>query len=176
MSLAAGTRLGPYEVIAQIGAGGMGEVFRARDTRLDRDVAIKILPAAFADDAGRRERFEREAKAIAALSHPNIVAIFDTGRTSDQPPVSYVVTELLEGETLRDALGRGALPVKKAIEVAAQIARGLAAAHDKGVVHRDLKPENVFLLTNGRAKVLDFGLARHTPSGSGAMPLTLPLF
>jgi Tol biopolymer transport system component len=171
MTFAPGSRLGPYQIVEKIGAGGMGEVFRARDTRLDREVAIKVLPEAFAQDADRVARFEREAKAIAALSHPNVLTIFDTGR-HDAPStqtVLYVVTELLEGETLRDRLAHGALPVRKAIDYAVRIARGLAAAHDKGLVHRDLKPENVFLLADGQVKILDFGLARvAATSGSGA--------
>lgn len=159
MALTPGTRLGPYEVVASIGSGGMGEVYRARDGRLHRDVAIKTLPQGFADDPGRRARFEREAQAIAALSHPNIVAIFDTGVHNNQ---AFVVTELLEGETLRARLRSGPLPVRKATDYAVQIARGLAAAHDKGLVHRDLKPENLFLLKDGQIKILDFGLAKDT--------------
>jgi serine/threonine protein kinase len=167
MSLAAGTRFGPYEILSPLGAGGMGEVYRARDTRLAREVAIKVLPASFASDADRRARFEREAQAVAALSHPNIVAIHDTGLHPLQEPHShsgqpllYVVMELLAGQTLRDRLASGALPVRKAVEIAVQIARGLGAAHGKGLVHRDLKPENVFLLEDGQVKILDFGLAR----------------
>ncbi len=164
MSLAAGARLGPYEVISPLGAGGMGEVYRARDTRLDRDVAIKVLPPAFAADADRRARFEREAKAIAALSHPNILAIHDTGTHDGQ---MFVVTELLEGQTLGATLRAGALPTRKAIDIGVQIARGLAAAHDKGIVHRDLKPENVFLLHDGQVRILDFGVAKLVrPSGA----------
>ena len=157
MALAAGTRLGPYEILSPLGAGGMGEVYRARDAKLGRDVAIKVLPSAFASDPERLARFEREAKAVAALSHPNILAIFDFG---DQGGTAYAVTELLEGETLRDRLATGPLPVRKALEVAVQIARGLGAAHDKGIVHRDLKPENVFVTKDGHVKILDFGLAR----------------
>jgi eukaryotic-like serine/threonine-protein kinase len=164
-----GRRLGPYQIVGRLGAGGMGEVFRARDTRLDRDVAIKVLPEAFATDIDRVTRFEREAKAIAALSHPNVLAIFDTGRhdISSTESALYVVTELLEGETLRERLDHGALPVRKAVEYAVQIARGLAAAHEKGLVHRDLKPENVFLLSDGHVKILDFGLARTMTGMSG---------
>jgi serine/threonine protein kinase len=137
----------------------MGEVYRATDTRLDRDVAIKVLPAAFAQDPDRLARFEREAKAIAALSHPNILGIRDTGTHDGHP---FVVTELLEGETLGARIGAAGspLPVRKAIDCAVQVARGLAAAHDKGLVHRDLKPDNIFLLEDGRVKILDFGLAR----------------
>ena len=165
MPLRAGERLGPYEVTAAIGAGGMGEVYRAHDTRLQRDVAIKVLPAGFAGDPDRRARFEQEAQAIAALSHPNVLAIFDTGTHDSQ---IYLVTELLEGETLRDRLNAGPLPSRKAIDTAIQIANGLAAAHDRHLVHRDLKPENVFLLKDGRVKILDFGLARAVRTGSGA--------
>ena len=155
-SLIAGARLGPYLVTEALGAGGMGEVYRARDTRLERDVAIKILPAALAQDTDRRARFEREARAVAALSHPNILAIHDVGAHEG---TTYAVTELLEGETLRRRLEAGALPPRKAVEIGVQIANGLAAAHDKGIVHRDLKPENVFITRDGRVKILDFGLA-----------------
>ena len=165
MALSPGTRLGPYEILGPLGAGGMGEVYRAWDTRLDRDVAIKVLPPSFASDADRRARFEREAKAIAALSHPNILAIHDTGAGGGE---IYVVTELLDGRTVRDELEKGALPIKKAIEIAVQIARGLAAAHEKGIVHRDLKLENVFLLKDGQVKILDFGLARSMATNTGA--------
>ncbi len=157
MSVSAGTRLGPYEVLAPLGAGGMGEVYRARDTRLGRDVALKVLPADVAHDADRRARFEREARAVAALSHPNILALFDIGLDAD---TLFVVTELLEGETLADRLRQGALPVRTAVEIAVAIARGLGAAHEKGIAHRDLKPANVFLLADGQVKVLDFGLAK----------------
>ena len=164
--LAAGTKLGPYEVIARLGAGGMGEVYRARDARLDRQVAIKVLPAAFAQDAGRVARFEQEARAIAALSHPNVLAVFDTGLV-DTGRASvrqlYLVTELLEGETLGERLRLGALPVRTSIDIGAQMARGLAAAHERGFIHRDLKPDNVFVTTAGHVKILDFGLARPTP-------------
>ena len=163
-----GQTLGSYQVVARLGEGGMGEVYRARDTRLQREVAVKVLPAAFAADADRRARFEREAQTVATLSHPNIVSIFDTGIHDGQ---LFVVMELLEGETLRERLATGALPVRKAIEYGVQIARGLAAAHAKGLIHRDLKPENIFLLNDGQVKILDFGLARQTMSagaGSGA--------
>ncbi len=129
MPLAAGTRLGAYEIVSSLGAGGMGEVYRARDTRLDRDVALKILPEAFASNPDRRARFEREAKAVAALSHPNILAIFDVGEAGG---VVYAATELLEGQTLRERLQSGPLPARKAIDLAVQIARGLASAHDRG--------------------------------------------
>ncbi len=168
MTLSVGTRLGPYEILSSLGAGGMGEVYRARDTKLDRDVALKVLPPHLAKDPEALERFEREAKAIAALSHPNILSIFDFG---EEGGVAYAVTELLEGETLRQRLASGALPSRKAVEIAVGMAQGLAAAHEKGIVHRDLKPENVFVTRDGRVKLLDFGLARVVPfasSGSGA--------
>src|SRR5713226_8174556 len=157
--LAASTRLGPYEILAPLGAGGMGEVYRARDTRLGREVAVKVLPESLAGNPDRQARFEREARAVAALSHPNILAIHDYGT---QGAVTYAVMELLEGETLRDRLVRGPLPWREAVEVGAAIAEGLAAAHAKGIVHRDLKPENLFLTADGRVKILDFGLARMT--------------
>jgi len=160
MSLAAATRIGAYEILGPLGAGGMGEVYRALDTRLDRLVALKILPAHLAEDTALHTRFEREAKAVAALSHPHILAIHDFG-THDG--ITYAVMELLEGQTLRERLGTGALPLRKAVELAAQAAQGLAAAHEKGVVHRDLKPENLFVTTDGRVKILDFGLARQDP-------------
>jgi serine/threonine protein kinase/tetratricopeptide (TPR) repeat protein len=164
MSLAAGARLGPYEIIASIGAGGMGEVYRARDPRLDRDVAIKVLPAEVSRDPQALARFEREAKAVAALSHPNILAIFDVGSADGR---NYVVTELLEGETLRARLNSGALAWRKAAELGTAMAEGLAAAHSKNVVHRDIKPDNLFLTSDGRVKILDFGLAKleQTPAG-----------
>ncbi len=174
MSLAPGTRLGAYEIVALIGAGGMGEVYRARDARLGRDVAIKVLPAAFSADADRLRRFEQEARAAAALNHPNILSVHDIGSQEGAP---YVVSELLEGETLRARIG--ALPVRKACEYAIQIARGLAAAHEKGIVHRDLKPENLFVTDDGRVKILDFGLAKLTqkdsPLVSGTNVPTTPL-
>jgi len=157
MPLSPGARLGPYQILAPLGAGGMGEVYRARDPKLNRDVAIKILPEALAADPVALARFEREAQAVAALSHPNILAIFDFGR---QGETAYAVMELLEGETLRARLEHGALPARKAAELATQIAEGLAAAHDKGIVHRDLKPENIFVTEEGRAKILDFGVAK----------------
>jgi serine/threonine protein kinase/Tfp pilus assembly protein PilF len=157
--LAAGTSLGPYQILAPLGAGGMGEVYRARDTRLGRDVAIKVLPAEYAADADRLRRFEQEARAASALDHPNILVVHDVGTHGGAP---YLVTELLEGATLRDRLAGGALPSGKAIELAVQIASGLAAAHEKGIAHRDLKPENLFVTKDGRVKVLDFGLAKLT--------------
>ncbi len=157
MTLAAGSRLGPYEVVGLLGAGGMGEVYRARDERLRREVAIKVLPASFSQDADRLKRFELEAQAAGVLNHPNITAVYDLGSHEGSP---YIVTELLEGETLRSRLSSGSLPSRKAIDYAVQIARGLAAAHEKGIVHRDLKPENLFLTRHGRVKILDFGLAK----------------
>jgi eukaryotic-like serine/threonine-protein kinase len=157
MALSAGSRLGRYEILAPLGAGGMGEVYRARDPQLAREVAIKVLPEALADDAAALARFEREAKSVAALSHPNILAIYDVGR---EGRISYVVTELLEGETLRAALARGPLGARQAAQIAAGVAEGLAAAHGRGIVHRDIKPENVVLTPDGRVKILDFGIAR----------------
>jgi hypothetical protein len=160
MTISGGTRLGPYEIVAPLGAGGMGEVYRARDTRLGREVAVKVLPADRARDPDALARFEREAQAVAALSHPNILAIHDLGT---ERGVFFVVTELLEGETLRNRLASGALPWRKAAEIGAAIADGLAGAHLKGVIHRDLKPDNIFITEDGRVKILDFGLARLKP-------------
>jgi eukaryotic-like serine/threonine-protein kinase len=157
MALAAGEQLGPYEIVAPLGKGGMGEVYRARDTRLRRDVALKLLPDAAAHDADSLHRFDRETRAVATLNHPSILAIHDTGLFKAVP---YAVTELLEGESLADRLRTGPLHPQKAVEVAAQIADGLAAAHDKGIIHRDIKPDNIFLTNEGRAKILDFGIAR----------------
>ena len=159
MALNPGTKLGPYEIQSSIGAGGMGEVYRAHDTRLKRDVAVKVLPQALSLDADRLRRFEQEALATAALNHPNILAVFDIGTEGGSP---YVVSELLEGETFRERLRSGAIPVRKALDYSLQIAHGLAAAHEKGIVHRDLKPENLFLTKDGRVKILDFGLAKLT--------------
>ncbi|MBL8189488.1 MAG: serine/threonine-protein kinase [Acidobacteria bacterium] len=160
MAIVTGTRLGVYEIIALLGKGGMGEVYRAKDTRLARDVAIKVLPADFANNSDRLLRFEQEARATSALNHPNILTVYDIG-THDGAP--YIVEELLEGEELRAQLQEGAMAPKKAIEYARQIADGLAAAHAKGIVHRDLKPENLFITTDGRVKILDFGLAKLQP-------------
>jgi len=159
-ALAPGIRLGPYEVLAPLGAGGMGEVYRARDERLGREVAVKVLPVDSSADRDRLRRFEQEVKAAGALNHPNLVAVFDAGLHEGNP---YVVFELLDGTTLRQRLGAGPLPVRKAVDFADQIASGLAAAHEKGIVHRDLKPENLFVTRDGRVKILDFGLAKLRP-------------
>jgi Tol biopolymer transport system component len=176
VALAAGTRVGPYEIVALIGAGGMGEVYRARDPRLNRDVAIKVLPPVFSSDPERLKRFEQEARAAAALNHPNILSVFDIGENASSP---YIVSEVLDGQTLRGRIGGGPVPVRKALEYAIQIARGLTAAHEKGIVHRDLKPDNVFVTTDGRVKILDFGLAKLTerepnPLAVTALPTTSP--
>jgi serine/threonine-protein kinase len=174
MSIEPGSRLGSYEILSPLGAGGMGEVYRARDAKLDRDVALKVLPPHLARDPEALERFEREAKTIAALSHPNILSIFDFG---EERGIAYAVTELLEGETVRSRLAAGALPSRKAVEIAVGMAHGLAAAHEKGIVHRDLKPENVFVTRDGRVKLLDFGLARILPftTGEGSAAATAGL-
>ncbi len=169
MALSAGTRLGPYEILSPLGAGGMGEVYRARDERLKRDVAIKVLPASFSADPDRLRRFEHEAQAAGVLNHPNITAVYDIGSHDGAP---YVVQELLEGETLRAELASGRLPPRRAIDYATQIARGLSAAHHKGIVHRDLKPENLFVTADGRVKILDFGLAKLTQPEEGSGPQT----
>src|SRR5215470_12130496 len=163
MTLPAGTRLGPYEVLSPLGAGGMGEVYRARDTRLDRDVAIKVLPVSVASDPEALARFEREAKAVAALSHPNILAIHDFG---SEGGIVYAVMELLDGETLRGKLDSGAIPQRQAVDYALQIAKGLSAAHERGVLHRDLKPENVFVTKDDHVKILDFGLAKRVEAAA----------
>src|SRR5580658_576471 len=172
MSLPSGTKLGPYEIQSLIGAGGMGEVYRARDTRLQRDVAIKILPSSLAPDQDRLRRFELEARVVEALNHPNLLTVFDVGAAqlpnaaaksgaADAAAESpYIVSELLEGTTLRQLVAAGAMRERKAVDYAIQIARGLAAAHERGIVHRDLKPDNVFITNDGRAKILDFGLAK----------------
>ncbi|HXY23709.1 MAG TPA: protein kinase [Candidatus Acidoferrum sp.] len=174
MTLTFGTKLGPYEIVAPLGAGGMGEVYRARDVRLGRDVAIKVLPETLANDADRLRRFEQEARTIAALNHPNILGIHDIGANHGAP---FLVSEFLEGQTLREKLVSGPLPVQRAIEYALGIAQGVAAAHEKGIVHRDLKPENVFVTRDGRIKVLDFGLAklvRPEENHEAAVTLTNP--
>jgi serine/threonine protein kinase len=147
MALTSGTKLGPYEIQAPLGAGGMGEVYRAKDTRLGRDVALKILPESFGREIDRLHRFEQEARAVAALNHPNILAIHDIGQHEGLP---FLVSELPDGENLRTTLDRGALPQRKTIEYGVQITHGLAAAHEKGIVHRDLKPENIFVTKDGR--------------------------
>jgi len=157
MALATGTKIGPYEILSLIGAGGMGEVYRARDSRLRREVAIKVLPPSFTKDTDRLRRFEQEARLVGALNHPNILAIYDVGEQDGAP---YLVSELLEGQSLREHLQGAPVPQRKAVEYGVQIARGLAAAHEKGVVHRDLKPDNIFVLNDGRIKILDFGLAK----------------
>jgi TolB-like protein/Tfp pilus assembly protein PilF len=169
MPLAPGTRLGPYEIFAPLGAGGMGEVYRARDTRLRREVAVKVLPESLSQDRDRLRRFEQEALAASALNHPNILTIHDFGSEAGSP---YVVSELLKGQTLREALSNGALPEAKAIEYGVQIANGMAAAHETGIVHRDLKPENIFVTRDGLVKILDFGLAKLTHPESGVEPPT----
>src|SRR4051812_30069374 len=159
MSIAKGTALGPYEIVAHIGSGGMGEIWRARDKRIGRDVAVKVLPA-LAGGEDQIRRFEQEARAAGALNHPGLVTIYDVGVTDGAP---YIVMELLEGETLREALGDivgSSLPLRKALDYAIQIASALAVAHEKGIIHRDLKPENIFVTADGRVKILDFGLAK----------------
>src|SRR5262249_34837945 len=163
LTLPAGTRLGPYEIVAPLGTGGMGEVYRARDERLGRDVAVKVLPAELAENAERLKRFEKEARSASALNHQNIVTVFDIGSTDG---VSWIAMERVEGETLRKLLALGDLPQKKLLTIAAQIADGLAKAHETGIVHRDLKPENVMVTREGLVKILDFGLAKLTsPTG-----------
>src|SRR5258708_7659758 len=157
MPLTSGTRLGPYDIQSLLGSGGMGEVYRGRDSRLDRIVAIKVLPTSYSADADRLQRFVQEARSAAALNHPNILSIFDIGEERGAP---YIVSELLEGQTLRERIRSGPLPSRKAIDYALQVARGLAAAHEKGIVHRDLKPENLFVTNDDRVKILDFGLAK----------------
>src|SRR4030095_11558432 len=169
MTLAAGSRLGAYEIVAFIGAGGMGEVYRARDPRLGRDVAVKVLPPGVASDPERLTRFDREARAAAALNHPNILSVYDIGSDDGQP---YIVSELLEGQTLRAALARGPLRPATAIDWTNQICQALTAAHDRGVVHRDLKPENLIITHDGRVKVLDFGLEKLPEPASPPTPGT----
>lgn len=169
MSIAAGTKLGRYEIRSMLGAGGMGEVYRARDEKLNRDVAIKVLPAAFSEDVSRLRRFEQEAQATGTLNHPNILAVYDVGLHEG---ALYVVSELLEGETLRERMAGAALPQRKAIDYALQMAHGLAAAHEKGIVHRDIKPDNVFVTNDGRVKILDFGLAKLTGATDGTQSQT----
>ena len=172
MPLSNGSRFGPYQVTAQLGEGGMGEVYRAHDTRLGRDVALKVLHADVAQNADRRARFEREARAVAALNHPNIVALFDIG---EENGVVYFVSELVEGESLRDRIQRGPLPVRELLDIAVQLADGIAAAHSAGITHRDLKPENVMLTRDGRVKILDFGLARQAVTAAPAPDKTVTM-
>jgi eukaryotic-like serine/threonine-protein kinase len=157
MPLTSGVHLGPYEIFSLLGSGGTGDVYRGRDPRVGRDVAIKVFPANASADPGRLRRFEQEARAAAALNHPNIFAMYDVGVHEGAP---YIVLELLDGEMLRRRLAGRPVPVKEALDFAVQIAHGLAAAHDEGIIHRDLKPDNVFITSDGRAKILDFGLAR----------------
>src|ERR1700732_2641610 len=158
MALPRGIKLGSYEIVSSLGAGGMGEVYRARDENLGREVAVKVLPKELASDPDRLRRFEQEARAAAALNHPNRLALYGFSTTGEHAP--YLVTELLQGQTLRERLQQGEIPVRKAVEFVLQAARGLAAAHDRGIVHRDLKPENLFLTRDGVVKILDFGLAK----------------
>jgi len=169
MPLTAGTRLGPYDILAPLGAGGMGEVYRAHDSRLGRDVALKVLPAGVASDPARQQRFETEARAVAALNHPNIVAIYDVA-LQEQP--AFIVSELVSGETLRGPIQRGPVPLKRVLDIAVQIGDGLAAAHAAGIAHRDLKPENIMLTPEGRVKILDFGLAKSTSRAAGHVDAT----
>ncbi len=164
LSLSAGSRLGPYEVLSPIGAGGMGEVYRARDTKLKREVAIKVLPEAFAQDNERRNRFEREAQSIAALNHPNIVHVYSV---EEADGVHFITMELVEGKTLAEILPKNGFPLDRFFEMAVPLAEALAAAHDKGITHRDLKPQNVMVSDEGRVKVLDFGLAKAAKGFSG---------
>ena len=162
--LESGTRLGPYEVESQLGAGGMGEVYLAQDTRLGRKVAVKVLPEQFASDPERLARFEQEARAAAALNHPHIAAVYDVGaeKSDDGGTVHYMVQEFLDGHSLRTVLDQGRLPLARALEIGTEITEALGAAHRAGIVHRDLKPDNVFVTEDGHAKVLDFGLAKLT--------------
>jgi serine/threonine protein kinase len=173
MTISAGNRFGPYEVVAPLGSGGMGEVWRARDARLGREVAVKVLPEEVSSDAGRLKRFETEARAASALNHPNIVTIYDIGSAES---VSWIAMERVEGKTLRELLFTGAMPTKRLLSIAAQVADGLATAHQAGIVHRDLKPENVMVTKEGRVKILDFGLAKLTgiEKGSGGNASRLP--
>src|SRR4029079_2208203 len=166
MALSSGVRLGVYEILAKLGEGGMGEVYRARDTRLKRDVAIKVLPDAFARDPDRLTRFEREAELLATLNHPNIASVY---RFEEAASGSGIVLELVEGPTLADRIAQGPVPVEEALSIARQLTDALEAAHDKGIVHRDLKPANIKITSDGTVKVLDFGLAKSV-SGDGSSP------
>jgi serine/threonine protein kinase len=170
MPLGPGTRLGPYEILSAIGVGGMGEVYRARDTRLDRDVALKVLPHSVADSPIALERFQREARAASTLNHPNICTRYDVGEgvAPDREHVSFLVMELLEGETLQERLTRGALEIAQLIDVGVALADALEAAHSRGIIHRDIKPSNIFLTARG-PKLLDFGLAKAAPVPSLAV-------
>src|SRR5258708_6295877 len=171
MSLQENAMLGPYRIVRMLGEGGMGAVYRAKDTRLGRDVAVKVLTAATLSDHERLARFEQEARATGMLNHPNLLTIFDIGHSEGTP---FLVSELLEGETLRDRITKGPLPPRKAIDVATQMAQGLAAAHEKGIIHRDLKPENIFITRDGRVKILDFGIAKLTAAaGADGPPLQM---
>ncbi len=178
MALAPGSRLGPYEVTALIGSGGMGEVYRARDTKLDRDVALKVLPDLFADDPERLARFQREARVLASLNHPNIAGIYgleESGpSTGSGQAVRALVLELVEGPTLAERIAQGAIPVDEALRIARQIAEALEAAHEAGVIHRDLKPANVKVKSDGMVKVLDFGLAKALEGDAGSDPSESP--
>jgi eukaryotic-like serine/threonine-protein kinase len=173
VTLATGTRLGPYEILGPLGAGGMGEVYRARDPRLGREVAVKVLPHAVAGDPERQQRFEAEARAAGSLNHPNIVTLHDVGPSGGTP---YLVTEILEGESLRELIRRGPVPTRRAVALVIEIAHGLGAAHAKGIIHRDLKPENLFVLPDGRVKILDFGIAKLTRTETSAQAETTPVF
>jgi serine/threonine protein kinase len=168
VKLAPGTILGQYEIRSPLEAGGMGEIYRARDTRLDREVAIKVLPEFVSFDPDRLRRFEQEARAAAALSHPNILVVHQMGTYEGTP---YLVSELLEGETLRESLSRGPVALRRAIDCGVQIAHGLAAAHGKAIIHRDVKPENLFVTRDGRVKILDFGLAKLTQVEAATSPV-----
>ena len=174
MALTAGTRLGPYEIVSVLGAGGMGEVYRAKDTRLGREVAIKVLPSGVVADPERLARFEREARAVSALNHPNIVTLHEVGASDFGP---YLVLEKVDGRSLRELLGDGPLPVRRILSLATQIAEGLAKAHAAGIVHRDLKPDNVMVTADGFAKILDFGLAKlvYPELGGGATDVATTL-
>ncbi|HSS45544.1 MAG TPA: serine/threonine-protein kinase, partial [Thermoanaerobaculia bacterium] len=162
MTISTGSRLGPYEVLSPLGVGGMGEVYRAKDRRLGRDVALKVLPTEVAGDAGRRSRFEQEARAASALAHPNIVVVYDVGESDSSV---WIAMELVEGRTVRDLLASGPLPARRVLEIGTQVAEGLAAAHAAGIVHRDLKPENLIFSKDGYVKILDFGLAKLAEPG-----------
>src|SRR5262245_3852765 len=164
MPLTPGARFGPYEVVSAIGAGGMGEVYRGRDTRLKREVALKILPPSFANDPDRLARFRREAEVLASLNHPNIAAMYGI---EESAAVEALVMELVEGETLADRIARGPIPIDESMPIARQIGEALEAAHEQGIIHRDLKPANIKVRSDGTVKLLDFGLAKLTDPGSG---------